>query len=97
MTAAVLEASGDDRYAVRGPLRFDSVPALWRTTRDIFREGATVTVDFGAVGDVDSAGLALLVEWMRDARARGARVRYENLPAQMQAMARVSGLDGLLP
>jgi len=45
----------------------------------------------------DRAGLALLVEWLREARQTGQSVRFFNMPAQMLAMARVSGLDQVLP
>jgi phospholipid transport system transporter-binding protein len=94
--AGVVE-EGKGRYVVGAPLRFDTVPAIWLATRDLFRGRASVTVDFRRVGEVDSAGLALLVEWMRAARREGAEVHFENIPRQMQAMARVSGLEGLLP
>jgi len=45
----------------------------------------------------DSAGLALLVEWMRAARRAGRPLRYRAIPPQMLAIARVSSLDQVLP
>ncbi|HEB99345.1 MAG TPA: STAS domain-containing protein, partial [Thiotrichales bacterium] len=49
------------------------------------------------VGRADSAGLALLVEWMREARRQGREIRFLGMPAQMSAIAEVSGLSELLP
>ena len=54
---------------------------------------ADATVDLAAVERADSAGLALLVEWLRAARGRGARLRFDNVPAQLRAIAATSGLD----
>jgi phospholipid transport system transporter-binding protein len=88
---------GDGRYAVSGLLRLETVPALWRETRGLFARPRRVVIDFSGVSEVDSAGLALLIEWMRDARRAGGEVHFENIPRQMQAIARVSRLEGLLP
>jgi phospholipid transport system transporter-binding protein len=54
------------------------------------------TIDLSGVTAGDSAGLAVLVEWMSAARARGASVRYASVPAQIVAIARISDLEGLL-
>jgi phospholipid transport system transporter-binding protein len=45
----------------------------------------------------DSAGLALVLEWMREVQGRGSVLKLRNLPEQMRALARLSGLQGLLP
>jgi phospholipid transport system transporter-binding protein len=45
----------------------------------------------------DSAGLALLVECLRQAHQSGKSLRFFNIPAQMLAIARVSSLDQVLP
>jgi phospholipid transport system transporter-binding protein len=44
----------------------------------------------------DSAGIAVLIEWLATAQARGTTLRYENVPAQMLAIARISDLEDLL-
>jgi phospholipid transport system transporter-binding protein len=95
-TAQGFEDLGGGRYALRGALRFQTVPALWRETQGRLGAAPTLTVDLEGVAEVDSAGLALMVEWLREARKAGRTLRFENVPEQLLAIARVSRLEGLL-
>lgn len=85
-------------YLVSGELRFDTVPALLERGRAMFAGGApALRLDLNEVSRADSAGLALLIEWFRAARAAGQEIAFVNVPPKMFAMARVSGLDDVLP
>ncbi len=85
-------------YLVSGELRFDTVPALLEHSRSLFAAGVpALQLDLQDVAHADSAGLALLIEWFRAARAAGQEISFINVPSQMLDMARVSGLDGVLP
>ncbi len=53
------------------------------------------TLNMAAVTEVSSAGVALLLEWLRCATAAGVRLQIENLPAHMKPIIRVSDLDSL--
>lgn len=87
---------GEDGYAVSGELTFATVPAAWRETQHLFASGQSLHFDLAEVGRADSAGIALLIEWLRLARRNGARVSYEHIPPQILAIARVTGLEALL-
>lgn len=87
----------EGKYVLRGNLSIDSVPQLWDRTTGEFYDAPALTVDLGEVERADSAGLALLIEWTRRARGSGQDIRFTNLPDQMLAIARVSGLDTMLP
>lgn len=92
------EQRGDGRYAVTGDLTFETVAAALELSEPVLRDGPSpLTLDLAAVKRTDSAGLALLIEWMRRARGVGREIRYSNMPAQMHAIARVSDLDTFLP
>ncbi|MGB2009680.1 MAG: STAS domain-containing protein [Cycloclasticus pugetii] len=41
--------------------------------------------------------MALLVEWMAMAQRSGQGICFQEIPEQMLEIARVSGLDGILP
>jgi phospholipid transport system transporter-binding protein len=97
MAQASLSKDDNSRLAIAGDLSFASVPALWEQWRGMGIDGEVVDVDLSRVERSDSAGLALLVACLRDARQTGKSVRFFNIPAQMLAMARVSGLDQVLP
>lgn len=94
MSEVRLESAGDGRYRLAGDLSFETVPALYRRGLPPLAAGRDLTLDLSAVGRADSAGLALLVEWLRQARAAGARLRLADPPRQLAALIRVAGLAG---
>lgn len=93
----ILEDVGGGRFLLRGDLSFRTVPGLWGKTRDLASRGTALTVDLSGVGRSDSAGVALLIEWLRDVHRAGNAVSYVNIPPQMLAIARASSIDSVLP
>ena len=55
-----------------------------------------IVVDCAAVTRADSAGLAVLLDWLAWARRRSRAIALENLPASLVAIARISEVEGLL-
>ncbi len=97
MTEARLEVVSPGHYRLTGELDFDSVPALAARSGELFRAPGDVRVSLAGVARADSAGLALLVDWLREARRRGRHIGFSQVPEQLLALARVSGVDELLP
>lgn len=87
-----LDAANGDCF-VTGALDFANVPSLPLAVPG----DGEVAVDLSGVGRVDSAGVALLLEWVREARAHGRALVFRGMPAQLLAIARVSGVDTILP
>lgn len=56
-----------------------------------------LALDFSGTGRVDSSALALLLAWLRRAKARGAAVELRALPQPLLALAKLYGVDALLP
>jgi phospholipid transport system transporter-binding protein len=94
---ATIRAEGAGRFAIAGTLDHDSVPALWRQIATLLDGAPEAQVDLQQVSRSDSAGLALLVSWLREGHRRGIEVRFHHVPSQLVDIARTSGLDGLLP
>ncbi|MCX4190482.1 STAS domain-containing protein [Methylophaga sp. OBS3] len=82
---------------VSGDLTLDAVQDYIDQSKSAFKELATINVDLSEVKKSDSAGLALLLRWMREARASDKQIIFMQMPAQMLAMAEASGLDAILP
>ena len=97
MSQASIEVGKNGRLEIHGDLNFDSVPGLWQRCCARFSGRDQLDIDLSQVVRSDSAGLALLVECLRQARRTGKTIRFFNIPAQMLAMARVSSLDQVLP
>jgi len=91
-----IERIAPDRLRASGELGFaTAAQALREGIEQIGRDGEHV-VDLSGVTAGDSAGVAVLVEWISAAAAMGMGLRYENVPAQMLAIARISDLEDLL-
>ena len=90
-------ARGDEGYRLQAPLLFATVASL----RDqglalIEAAGPELRLDLSAVSAADSAGLALLVDWLACARRAGKRLFYVRAPAALLALARLSEAAPLL-
>lgn len=81
---------------VAGELTFDTVPALYQGSLGWFAGNGELVLDLAAVTRADSAGLALLLEWLRHGNQAGCRVRLANIPQQVQTLIRINGLSGAL-
>ena len=91
------EVQANGVIAVRGNLSYDTAGELLAATRGELETGrGAATVDLAQVAHVDSAGLALIVEWSRLARLAKRSLTLLNLPEQLQAMIRVHGLESTL-
>jgi len=85
-----------ERLLVRGAVTLENA-TRWREAglQAIDRDG--VVIDLSGVEEADSSALSLLLEWQRAAKARGFRVRYTGLPANLRSLAQVYGVLELLP
>jgi len=86
------------RVVVTGELTF----ATARNARQLgvlVLEGSgvqSIVIDCQGVTRADSAGLAVLLDWLAWGRNKSRTVRLENLPDSLVAIARISEVDGLL-
>lgn len=82
---------------VSGELNLKTVPdALAQFESLPLNSVQSVQIDLEGVTRSDSAGVALLIEYIRQLRLGNISVTVSHLPAQMQEMAELSGLIPLL-
>ena len=93
---AEFEVQDGDRSRVVGVMHFTTVTALLHLGTDAIEKGRAAVIDLAGVKDSDSSGLALLIEWLSVARAGRRSLRYENIPAQLHQLARLSDVEELL-
>lgn len=76
-----------------------SVPHVINRAKHLFKgkQGTITVVDLAEVRRIDSAGLALLVEWLRQAQRKGISIHFKNIPSQMWSIVTVYGLEEILP
>jgi phospholipid transport system transporter-binding protein len=93
-----LVAQSEGRFAAQGALTF----ATARRARQLGAESLDSTsvgaleVDCAGVSVCDSAGLAVLLEWLGAAKRAGRTLRYTHLAAGLTALAHISEVEELL-
>ena len=93
---ASFEVLDGDRSRVTGYLHFTTVSMLLPEGVNAIDGGRAAVIDLGGVASSDSSGLALLIEWLSVAKGAGRSLRYENIPSQLQQLARLSEVEELL-
>jgi len=84
------------RLVISGPVTLANVGAVLAEGVRQLREGAR-TFDLGDVTEIDSSLLAAMLSWMREAKRQDTEISFANLPEGLATIARLYGVDGLLP
>ena len=90
----------DGMLELSGPLTFDTAGAHYQDSANLFASASVTAVNLEQVDRVDSAGLALLLEWQSAARRAGRELVFSNAPndlLRLAALAEASDLLGLMP
>ncbi|MCW8109463.1 STAS domain-containing protein [Alteromonas ponticola] len=98
----IFQVNGDGTVAVKGNLDRDVLNKNWWEMLDAKQRENLITssqceFDLSSVERVDSAGLAWLVNAVRDGRTHGVKLTLTDVPTKLVKLAKISGLDTLLP
>ena len=85
------------QIVIRGDLVFDTALQVLSDSRSLLALSAAWNICLAHVPHADSAGLALLIFWFRQARVQNKTVCVSDIPVQMQKLINVSGLNYILP
>ena len=88
--------NGAGNWLLQGELDFESVPSMLQHAGARMLGNDRLEVDLRDVTRADSAGLALLVEWLRESESAGNDIVFVNVPDQLLSIARVCGLEEIL-
>jgi len=96
--AANLEQLDAHQYALSGELTMQTVPVVARDSQSLFNTmSGDIKINLAKVVRADSAGLALLIDWLRTAQRNKFKLEFEHLPEQLMQIAKLSELHELLP
>jgi phospholipid transport system transporter-binding protein len=89
---------GAGKVQVRGALTFGTARRVRAAALKLVQDPSApaLEVDCSTVTASDSAGLAVLLDWLALARRYGRAVRFKELPAPIRAVAQISEVESLL-
>jgi len=93
MSEATLADDGAGRLVLRGDLQ---VTAATRLYTELPVSADPYTVSLSAIEAIDSAGIALLVDWQQRLNAAGGTLVLTDAPDSLQRLARIGGVAKLL-
>lgn len=96
MTLTSLEKMAEGQYKVHGEITFHTISSLLAQSSPLFGTTKDICFDLSTVTQSDSAGLALLIEWLRSAHKTDMTINFTNIPPQLNSIAKVCGLDKIL-
>lgn len=96
MADFTLEDLGDGHFALAGEVTFDTAEKILRVCERPFEKHTRLEIDLSGVTHSDSAGLALLLEWVTWANHTVREIRFSGMPERIQAIAKTTEVDGLL-
>jgi phospholipid transport system transporter-binding protein len=91
-----LSINADGTVSVAGELTFATANSLLTSAPAQFDRLANLDIDLAGVTRSDSAGLALLIDWVRYAKVKNKQIVFHHMPTQLLAIAGASGLDEIL-
>ncbi|MCK5898839.1 MAG: STAS domain-containing protein [Methylococcales bacterium] len=80
-----------EQVSIQGDLTFATVNATILKKID-FSQLKQINIDLAQVENSDSAGLALMIEWIKLAKINKATLGFSHIPAPLLTLAQLSGL-----
>ncbi|MDE1460612.1 STAS domain-containing protein [Spartinivicinus poritis] len=81
-----------------GSVTFRAAATIEQQGRELLiKQAGNCTVDLSEVREAGSAALSVLLSWMRQAHHLSINLSIVNMPTDLYDLARVSGLDTVLP
>lgn len=84
---------GTGHFVVDGDLTFSTIDKRTVKSFSFLNSSKEITIDLSRVSCTDSAGLALMIEWIKYTRHNKAHIAFKNIPEQLLTLAKLSGLD----
>ncbi len=88
--------SYDSCCVITGPVLVGTARAIFQVGHEALINGAR-TIDLSGVTETDSAGIAVVLAWLREAKQQNAPLQLLNIPASLRSLAAVYGVSDLIP
>ena len=96
MSKFELKDLGEGHFALGGEMTFETAERILLASEEPFEQHTRIEVDLAGITKSDSAGLALLLEWITWANHTVREIRFLSMPERVLAIARTTEVDQLL-
>ena len=96
MSESGLNDLGEGRFELSGDVSFHTAEDILRSSGKLFAGLDSIEVNLSNVKQTDSAGLALLLEWISRATAASTEICFTNIPEKIHAIAVTADINELL-
>ncbi len=96
MSDFTLQDLGEGRFKLSGRMTFETAEKILKASEQPFERHTRLEIDLSDVDDSDSAGLALLLEWITWANHTVREIRFVDMPERVRAIARTTEVEPLL-
>lgn len=86
----------DQQLFITGDLNFSTVTKLWKASLPLLATLHELKFNLSKVTSANSAGIALLIEWLKYAKREHKTISFANIPASMMSLAVMSGVDKIM-
>ena len=83
----------NENYAVEGELVFFTLNKQSIQSFKFLKSAEQICIDLAKVTAADSAGLALLIEWIKQSKRYHTKLVFKNTPQQLLTLASLSGFE----
>ncbi|MDH3758110.1 MAG: STAS domain-containing protein [Gammaproteobacteria bacterium] len=96
MSKFELHDLGEGHFTLNGEMTFETAERILMASEEPFEQHTRIEVDLSGVTNADSAGLALLLEWITWANHTVREIRFLSMPERVLAIARTTEVEQLL-
>jgi phospholipid transport system transporter-binding protein len=96
MSKFELNDLGEGHFALNGEMTFETAERILLASEEPFEQHTRIEVDLAGITRADSAGLALLLEWITWANHTVREIRFLSMPERVLAIARTTEVEQLL-
>ena len=94
-----LDKIGEGSFALSGQLVFNTVSELLKKSNILIDDAShnnQIVIDCSSLSHMDSAGIALLLDWKQKTAAANKSIGFEKLPKQAKAIIHAARLSHIL-
>lgn len=85
----------NQQFHIDGDLDFYNVMSVYDKSLSFIHQTSELVFDFSNLNSSDSAGLALIIEWVKLSKELKMPVRFVYLSSDIMSIAKAAGLEGM--